>query len=512
MRALALLLGLCAVPSAARAEGFAVASLGPDEATFQWQTVDATPSVVRIRPAAGGEPAGTDAEEGEWRLVEGSGGPSRFHVVDVEGLQPDARYEYRLGEGDVGPSGTLTTLAPPAGDPRAVLYVLADIHLCVEDCADGVRRLSASRDAYVAALADIERRAAALPQGLPRALVILGDLSQQPRPAEWDAAAAVEHPGLPICLIPGNHEGWDEEWARRMGETEERLASPECRYDGSRGILDLDGWRILLLSSLVPGENWGELGDEQREWLDARLAEAPERPTLLAVHVPYLAHPAALVLGRGTRFAFLRDADALEAVLARHRQVVAVLSGHLHVNWTGQHDDVTQLLFSALAQYPMGYHSLTLYDGGLVRRYHPLAATAEEAEQSARELRRWAESEGVPLAAAVPGLVYGGTQDRNVVVAATAADSPPEPRASASGPSPSPPTTTAAGAPSEARESTGTTPTSAPTPTSGGGCRCAAATTDEPWGAVVLAAAAIAAWPLRRGRRTWTAKRVGKDG
>ena len=224
-----MLLALGAEPSAARAEGFEVASLGPDELTFQWQTVDATPSVVRIRRATGGEPAGADAGEGEWRRVEGSSEASRFHVVEVDGLRPDSGYEYRLGEGDVGPSGTLATLAPPAGDVRAVLYVLADIHLCVEDCADGVRRLSASRDAYAAALANIERRAAKLSQALPRALVILGDLSQQPGAAEWDAATAVEHPGLPICVIPGNHEGWDEDWARRMSETEERLASPECR-------------------------------------------------------------------------------------------------------------------------------------------------------------------------------------------------------------------------------------------------------------------------------------------
>jgi len=197
-------------------------------------------------------------------------------------------------------------------------------------------------------------------------------------------------------------------------------------------------------------------------------------------------------------------------VLARHRQVVAVLSGHLHANWTGRRGDVTQLLFSALAQYPMGYHSLTLYDGGLVRRYHPLAATAAEAEQSAREVRRWAEREGVPLAAAVTGLVYGGTQDRNIVVAATAiatdadaatdagttADSPSEPRASASGQSVSTPTTT-----------TTTTPTTGRAV----GCRCAASATNEPWCMVVIAAMVVA-WPLRRARRTRAAKRVGKDG
>jgi len=505
-RTLPWLLALCAVPLAARAAGFEVASLGPDEATFQWQTVDAAPSVVRIRPGTGDEPAGADAGEAEWRRVEGTGEPSRFHVVDVAGLQPDSRYEYRLGEGDVGPSGTLTTLALPAGDLRAVLYVLADIHLCVEDCADGVRRLSASRNAYAAALADIERRASALPQTLPRALLILGDLSQQPRPAEWDAAAAVEHPGLPICVIPGNHEGWDEDWARRMSDTEERLASPECRYDGSRGILDLDGWRILLLSSLVPGENWGELGEEQRAWLDARLDEAPERPTLLAVHHPYLAHPASVVLDRTARFTFLQDADALETVLARHRQVVAVLSGHLHANWTGRRGDVTQLLFSSLAQYPMGYHSLTLYDGGLVRRYHPLAATAAEAEQSAREVRRWAEREGVPLAAAVTGLVYGGMQDRNVVVAAATATD-----ADATGASPTPtptPTPTSTTAATDAGTTT-TTTTTRGTGGRGAGCRCAATTTNEPWCAVVVVAAVVA-WPLRRARRARTVGGTGR--
>jgi 3',5'-cyclic AMP phosphodiesterase CpdA len=45
-----------------------------------------------------------------------------------------------------------------------------------------------------------------------------------------------------------------------------------------------DHWQILLLDSQVFGVPHGELSDFQLEWLEHKLAEEPERHTLLLLH------------------------------------------------------------------------------------------------------------------------------------------------------------------------------------------------------------------------------------
>jgi Icc protein len=482
---------LCAAAPPASAEPAEIASLGPHDAAFQWRTDAPRTSVVFIRPFAADAGPASDGGQGEWRTLEDPAPAGRDHFVEVDDLLPGTSYEYRLGDG--GPSGTLATPLPPPGEVRAVLYVLADIHLCVGDCPDGVRRLSAARDAYAAAWQDIRRRSATLPAELPRAAVILGDLSQQPSPATWTEVSKPDHGDVPLCVLPGNHDGWDADWAARLAALEERLASPACRYDGDHGVLDLGPWRVLLLASIVPGENEGRLGDTRRAWLDTTLAEAPDRPTLLATHHPYAAHPAAAALGREARFTFLQDGTELESLLARHPQVAAVLSGHVHVNWTGARGAVAQLLFSALAQYPMGYHSLTLYDGGLVRRYHPLPAMAAEAAASARKVRAWGESTGIPFAGGVTALVYGSTADRNTVLVTAA---PPDPGSEPAAPDAVQAADVGAAVPEggAADRDAASVPGPAPAaPTRGSsGCRCAAGGMARPGGAWSLVA--LAAW------------------
>jgi len=503
-----------------RAEPAEVASIGTADAAFAWHSDAPESTRVRVRPADG---------EKEWRVFETDGGPARHHVLEVDGLAPGTRYEYRLGEGEHGPRGALTTRDPPPGDPVGVLWVLADLHLCapeVQECPDGVRRLSAADRIYAAALAEVRERAAALPAALPQAIVVLGDFAQRPVPETWRRLRQSDTGGLPLCLVPGNHDGWDRNWAERFAETVAARDDAACRYDGVRGELALGPWRILLLATVVTGENWGELGDEQREWLEERLAAEPARPTLLALHHPWLPHPLSTLLGDAAAYARIRDAAALDAVLERHPQVRGVLSGHLHVNWAGKRGAVVQHIFSATSQFPVGYHSLTLYAEGLVRRFHPLAAGAEQSAASGEALRRWAEERGVPLPGAVPGVVAGDTASRSGVQLLAEEQAP-----SGASPADGDRSGVRAGAPGTAAGAATTGPT-APVPAAGataeasedgtrrrdaraagGGCRCALPAVQSgnghasaPVAAVVLATV-LAAGRRRRNRGAWETDR-----
>lgn len=475
-----LLLAAAAMLSATngRAEPPEVASLGPTDAAFVWRSDEPEPTRARLRAADG---------DGTWRIFEAEAAPSRHHVLEVDGLEPDTRYEYRLGAQEDGPGGTLTTRRPPPGDPAGVLWVLADIHLCVpevQECPDGIRRLGAANDLYAAVLEEVRRRAATFPGELPQAIVVLGDFAQRPVAETWRVFARSATGDLPLCLVPGNHEGWEENWETHFAETVAALDDAACRYDGVRGELELGPWRIVLLSTVVPGENWGELGDEQRDWLEERLAAGPERPTLLALHHPWLPHPLSPLLGDAATYARIHDAAALEELLGRHPQVRGALSGHLHLNWAGRRGGVVQHIFSATSQFPVGFHSLTLYAEGLVRRFHPLRAGVEASAASAAALRRWAEERDLPLPGAVLGVVAGDTGARSGVqllpeseaaAQTTGADVAGGARAGddtgtrhdASTPPPERP------AASEAPAAGGDALREGPRTSSGGGCRCA---------------------------------------
>lgn len=93
--------------------------------------------------------------------------------------------------------------------------------------------------------------------------------------------------------------------------------------------------RILVLDTLEDGRHGGSFCAIRAEWLRARLAEQPDRSTLLVLH-----HPP---VDSGLSW-MSEDPDAdwvrrLHAVVAPSRNVVAMVTGHLHrpvmTQWAG---------------------------------------------------------------------------------------------------------------------------------------------------------------------------------
>ena len=73
---------------------------------------------------------------------------------------------------------------------------------------------------------------------------------------------------------------------------------------------------------------------ERLRWLDARLAEAPAKPTMIFMHHPPFKTAIEYMDGIG-----LEGADAMAEVVRRHPQVERVVCGHLHgsiqARWAG---------------------------------------------------------------------------------------------------------------------------------------------------------------------------------
>lgn len=158
----------------------------------------------------------------------------------------------------------------------------------------------------------------------PVCFVLGGDLTNHGEPESYlhlkELLAEAADFGVPMLLALGNH---DSRLAFRHVMLDENDASDESeRFYYSRSF---DSLRIIVLDSMIPGSVYGELGDEQLQWLDNTLADPAPGGDVVVVH-----HPS---IPRGvprTDDYLLQDRGAFEEVISRHHPM-AVLCGHSHV-------------------------------------------------------------------------------------------------------------------------------------------------------------------------------------
>ena len=163
-----------------------------------------------------------------------------------------------------------------------------------------------------------------LPQQ-PDAVVITGDLSDFGRAAEYEHLARLLAPlAMPVYLMPGNHD--ERGQLRRSFPGHAYLAAGV----GSAGFVQysvrIGALRLLTLDTCVPGASHGELCSERLAWLEEQLDACRGEPVVIAMHHP----PFRTLIGHMDEIGLLQGAEALEALVARHRNVERVICGHLH--------------------------------------------------------------------------------------------------------------------------------------------------------------------------------------
>lgn len=165
----------------------------------------------------------------------------------------------------------------------------------------------------------------------PDCVLLTGDLADRGQPAAYAQLREILAPlTMPIYVIPGNH---DRREAMRTafadcGWMPRAPGSPIC-YSFDAGRL-----RICALDTLVEGQDAGALGDDQLTWLDARLAEATDRPVIVMLH-----HPPVKSGIPSMDAMRLRSPEGLGRIIERYANVERVICGHLHrsmhVRWHG---------------------------------------------------------------------------------------------------------------------------------------------------------------------------------
>jgi Icc protein len=159
----------------------------------------------------------------------------------------------------------------------------------------------------------------------PEAIVFTGDLADRGEAAASAQLAALAEPvakrlGAKIVWGMGNHDD-------RAAFRSELLGG--LRDDGPVDqVVWLNGLRIIMLDTSVPGEHHGELDDAQLAWLADELARPAIDGTILAMHHPPI--PSVLDLAVSVE---LREQSRLAEVLVGS-DVRTILAGHLHYSST----------------------------------------------------------------------------------------------------------------------------------------------------------------------------------
>lgn len=170
----------------------------------------------------------------------------------------------------------------------------------------------------------------------------------------------------PTFWLEGNHD---------LQPEMDLLLGNHPQFHASKQILAGQHWQILLLNTQVSDAPNGRLSRGQLSWLSAKLAENPERYTLIVQHHNILPTNSAWLDQHS-----LRNPDDLLAVIKPYQNVKAILHGHIHQEvdseWQGyrilstpstciqfkpNHDEFT------LDLLPQGWRELTLHADGSIQ-------------------------------------------------------------------------------------------------------------------------------------------------
>ena len=210
----------------------------------------------------------------------------------------------------------------------------------------------------------------------PDVVVATGDLVHGGSVREYERLRGLLEPlAMPVYLIPGNHD--DRANLRAVFSDH-----PYLPRDGTflQYVVEDYPMRLMALDTVVPGEIGGALCAARLAWIEARLAEAPPRPTFVFMHHPPFRTGVGLTDSDGA--AGLGGAEAFGEAVARYANIERIVCGHVHrpiqAQWRG----------TVASTAPATAHQLTLALG-------PKSTIGAVMEPPACQLHLWARGEGV---------------------------------------------------------------------------------------------------------------------
>jgi 3',5'-cyclic AMP phosphodiesterase CpdA len=151
----------------------------------------------------------------------------------------------------------------------------------------------------------------------PDVVLITGDLVDTGKLEEYVLfRRLIASFAMPVYVIPGNH---DEREAMRQALSDHYYLPKSGEF--LHYVIDDYAIRLIGLDTTMPDQPRGELCVRRLTWLDERLSEASERPTVLFMH-----HPPFLTGIRHMDRQNCRNGDALGAIIHKPYDYFAAMS------------------------------------------------------------------------------------------------------------------------------------------------------------------------------------------
>ncbi len=195
----------------------------------------------------------------------------------------------------------------------------------------------------------------------PAAVIVKGDLSQDGRPAEWEAFEAVYRTafGDRLAVVRGNHDAYKMQHG----------------YAGDQWI-KLPGLNVALLDTVIPGKTTGALDDDQIEWLDDRAAASDQPVLVMGHHQQWISTGDNGSRGEGYFGMHPDSSDALAMVAARRRAIVGYTAGHTHrhrVRPMLTDGSVPSIEVGCVKDFPGTWAEYRVYETGVMQVVHRIS-------------------------------------------------------------------------------------------------------------------------------------------
>ncbi len=188
----------------------------------------------------------------------------------------------------------------------------------------------------------------------PDMIIVSGDLAHHGNADDYIRSKSVlDSIGIPYYLVVGNHDVRVSLRSIFSDHTYLNTGDHYIQYTIEEGPV-----RMIVLDTLAVGSHRGLLDPERIQWLDDRLHEQPNKPTMICMHHPPfetgMPYPDNLGLD-GTK--------ELAEVVRNYHNIEAIVSGHTHrdssVRWNGTVAYVTP---SSSFSYKLEFHDVNDLD------------------------------------------------------------------------------------------------------------------------------------------------------
>jgi 3',5'-cyclic-AMP phosphodiesterase len=164
----------------------------------------------------------------------------------------------------------------------------------------------------------------------PDVVLVTGDITGAGLIEEAEQAASLlSQLQSPYYIIPGNH---DDRSILKSAFGEH--ACPSGYQDFSNYVIEDYDVRLIAMDSTLPGSPGGEICQTRAAWLDERLSEAKERPTVIFMH-----HPPIKCGVLETDMDGFVGAELLGEIVEKYTNIEGIFCGHIHlpihVRWRG---------------------------------------------------------------------------------------------------------------------------------------------------------------------------------